>query len=397
MAFEWWLDGETSRDLPTLAHPPAGARWWCGERGELAFSTRSDTWFGVGERWLRTPRPATSLWHTGDAWRVSWGAEDTWTVDATGAHLVPCVRPDRPDRLPAAVHAAAGDGIVWSADGFVYRSVGGRIDCLGTSGAVTVGPEGGVLVGDSDHWSRFAPPGRPPRPLSPPMAREPWGVRWSTRGDTVAGLDLGGSPRQWDGRSTTRLETLPLDTTGSYLDGGEVIGPAGRPLRQHMVSTSTGRSGPLLAGPAHALWDLRSGQRLRTIVPGAIRTVGIPGGRFLAIDSAQVRWFDEEADQSPHAVALPDDVADAWSDGEGVIIECIDGSRLTVRGDTIEAGGAPRSTPPHRPSGVAIRTRYFGVDGVRRAGLRVRGAARVDGGVWAWTREGMLLRIPSAD
>lgn len=242
------------------------------------------------------------------------------------------------ERLPEGPAAAreiapfpVGGGLVWQADGWLYRRHGARVArAIGRAHPhLTVGPRGALLQGD-EGWEIGAPPHGDPVELPVALSRDV-PLSWSCDGCYVTG----GTLDEPDVYVQIDLEA------GTWSDGAA---PDDEPFPDPLLR------GCFLVGPDGGLFDLAQGRRLpcphlhgRIVIPTstdwwAVHHDGFaapfrPGGRPEGTEHHLPRMRDDEA------------IFDGWSDGPDACVQSDRGRvwRLGTHGTQLLSSATERA------------------------------------------------------
>jgi hypothetical protein len=239
------------------------------------------------------------------------------------------------------------------------------------------------------------------------LARNEWGLRWSTDGQTVAGVDPDGAAVWVDlvrgEEAGTVAAALPLNGSGGTLgrDGTlEVEGGESRGWRP--AESSWARRGEVLGGPGGVAWDLSVGRPLFTRTAFALGATVATDTGWATVDweSGIGHWVDPRTgarrDEFHVGLRTDDLISRGWANGAGAVLQSAEGRQYMVKGGWVTAIPEPLEPPPD----PAERDLFLEAEGLRigRRGplwpLPVEAAARVGDRVYAWSGDGLLVALP---
>ncbi len=353
--------------------PSVGVRWW--SVAPRAWTDPDGTWVDDGATTSFLPGFLPLVGATDGRRPLLWDG-------VIGVGLPPTPGPDahHPRRRPA----LSGDAWFWWEDGVWWRWRDGRSTAVGTGPTLWPGPDGRALQIDDDPdlgpiVTAITSPDGPFVPLDRPLVLGAWGVRFI--GGALFGVDDDGTPARVDRRGRVVAAEQVVAEGVSWSEHG-LVG-AGAP---RLVRATPARRGPLLAGPGGVVWDLRSGQPCfeRPVVR---RGVTVPGAtRWLTLDGADGEgvWFAADTGDVLEPVVIPLDPDDALDGAlpvdDGALVMTIDGAAWLVRPGAAPERASPRPLP--------------WIDRIAWGPLLLHDEATVDGRVYGWRDDGLLVRRP---
>ena len=410
-----WFVRQADDHRPALLQLPSSLCWFQAPDGAACW-VDGVAWIPVHDRVVAVPLPGppeevatepdlvlrgtdgTSVRVTRDGLLVAPASADRIGADLRltreGAQWsAPWELVDGARRSPRAWPFGTGLGLVWTDSGWVYRQRQGQapvpLGPITSTERLLAGPQGAVLIGDDQLWTRAASATGTMLALEAPLAVD-GPVRWAPDGEEVAGWT---HPDPDD----TEVVSLDLHTGAVHMRvphavpmGHDCVAAAGDPdvPGRAMRAADVAREGQLLGGPGGMVWNLDVGA---PCTPRPILGPGphLPMGRvWLTHDGGgAVRWIDPRKGKTTAHAQVPlsrfDEIASLVVRDAGAEVRTLFGETHWV---PLPPGVVhePARKAAARPRRCAPRWRNLGFSqGVRRKDR-----------VYAWSPDGLLAVLP---